>query len=481
MTTRPDQLLLQREFATDQKVTEASLDDIGRASIGSIMGLLAILAEPNGVVSSGLEGAFEGDGFLVSIDSGLTLAVEAGFGFMVDSAESDAFGWVFKPMILEADDTVTLDAHDTFERIDVVYATPTTVSDESSSERIWDSGSEVFNTSSINVRTRPGVTLTVSKGDGVSIPTLPLGSIAIAHVTVPANSGAVTIVDQRRPLTLTTTLTQGVDGNHAQNWVVSGFDVQNVVLNEVFIFPGEAYNRGRRTLLTKIDSAFLGPAPSVSTRYDLVVQEADGTLAVVQGVEGGGEPTAAADQTPLWVYTMETGGGGSPTGAGVDRRPGAPFTSTHLDDDSVGTSEVQDDAITTAKIADDNVTAAKLGFDFVKFDVTDPGQSGTAWDLVLQLQDLAGDNVESQIWFEAALYDADMNLFVNDGDWHLEVQGTGASGVSNANEGRIIGQTSATGTATLRVNGLAVAATRFVRIRPLNLPAVEEVREQTWA
>src|SRR5688572_15755804 len=184
-------------FNTGEKITSADLNEVGTMGLQSLYnGVLARLLQDD--VDGDPKEGFAGNDCLVTVSSGLTLEVAAGVGLYYDTAATDEFGLIYRPIVVDAAFQVTLDPHEADPRIDVVSLAPATEDDEQESRSVKDPDAGTVSTQSVYKRRRLSYSVTVTKGTAAASPTppsTPSGHLKIAEARVPATAGAVTLDD----------------------------------------------------------------------------------------------------------------------------------------------------------------------------------------------------------------------------------------------------------------------------------------------
>lgn len=189
---------------TNQAVTSSDLNRMGKAAQASVLNLLAARLLYDATTEQPRTGNI-GDDCLCVVTGALEVTVLRGITWRYDSSETNAWAPHYKVAIVEADEALTLDAHDAQARIDVISVAPAEEDDESAGRVVWD-GSALTGTT-VDTRRKLTATLTVTKGTpGVSpaVPATPSGHVKLAQVTVPAVAGAITAYDFRSIIGLKT-------------------------------------------------------------------------------------------------------------------------------------------------------------------------------------------------------------------------------------------------------------------------------------
>jgi hypothetical protein len=307
-------------------------------------------------------------------------------GFLYSASETDAFGLHFKPIVVPANDTIVLDAHDaTNPRIDVVYLTPTEADDQTQTRYVKNLSTGVIDTgASVDKRRRWTYTLARVAGTPAATPvapSVPSGSIRVAEVHVPATSGSATVYDMRAlytpsqrvtatwdpPPEYTASYVPGSSTELAVN-ATSPASMSTVVTagEAVIVNTSTGVKRRRYPRTTLTHSA----AHATLTRYDLIVADEDGTVKIVAGTPGGALPSAGSGQLSIAAVVIVGAAASISGGAISDTRERLPVDTGALRDSAVTTAKIEDlavttgkiaaSAVTTAKIADSNVTTAKI-------------------------------------------------------------------------------------------------------------------------
>ncbi len=351
--------------ATGEKILAEDLDAIGSMSIQSVTSLLARLFEESGAP---LEG-FVGDDCLVSLSSApLTLGIAAGWGFYYDTAASDEFGPVYRPIVVSTATTTVLGAHDaTNPRIDIVCLAPAYSNDQAETRSIKDPSTSVITSQSVNKRSKLSYTLQVVAGTPAATPAAPatpLGYLKIAEVAVPATAGTATVYDTRALLDLSPSLQPEPPVEYMTNYVPGSGSELLVSATapasaSVLVTYGKASIQGRRRRYVRQTLAVTANATG-STRYDKVVADSDGTVQVVVGGNAPGTAVVGADQVELCEIAAPNGFATIVGGNLTDLRNRRPVGSAQMRDNAVATATIQDDAVTTAKLAPSTIQYAEI-------------------------------------------------------------------------------------------------------------------------
>lgn len=371
--TRPGGHLL---VATGEKITSADLGKIGTMAEQTAYHLLARLCQNDS--GSPFEGFF-GEDCDVSITAGLVLAIAPGVGFYYDTADVDAFGPCYKPIVVSTAGSVTLGAHNSSPRVDIVCLAPLLDEDQSESRSVKD-GSGTVTAQSVDKRARWSYTALVVAGTPAAVPVAPAtpaGYLLCATVVVPATSGAVVVHDARPRLALGQDLRTDPSSDYAANFVPSGgLAVTAGTGLQVRVAKGEAIIQGYRYRYAR-ENLTITAAHATLDRYDAVVADADGTLQILVGTPGApAEPSPAADQVGLAVVEVLAT---ATTVTVTDSRD-----SSWLEEGSI-----RDGAVVERTIGDGEVTGAKFSVVPVIPELT----VNTAGSVAVQLKDVDGNNV----------------------------------------------------------------------------------------
>lgn len=409
-----------------------SSNDMNMAEWGSNRLALHLFAElfRDALNGEAAAGVFGEDSFAVSIDSGLTLAVAPGFAMVLDSTMAevdDPFEPAYEPVWLGEEDTVTLSAHHaTLPRIDVISVAVDTTDDQDESDQIKDPGDGTISTSTISTRRVYGALLTVTAGTPGATPTAPAtptNHLKLAEVNVPATSGAVVVHDYRRRLLIGEHVGGGATRSLPVDWVPgssteclaasAGTSMVVTIAAGLIVCAGQVYwaPRGQVTI---------SAAHATLYRRDIIVYQPDTGWAIVAGtpalVGSVADPAVTAGDTPVARVRVDPAVVVIAADHVDDYRVRQPIQTQYIEDDAitaakivngaVQTAKIADDAVTTAKIDDGAVTSQKLSVVPVSFDV---GQSlaGSVSTITIQLQDLEGDNLTEEVYFQVVFYDAD--------------------------------------------------------------------------
>lgn len=380
--------LLRRFWNSNEKLTMASMNDMGEVAIESAFAALSFLLRR----SAGQEIApgFVADSFLPESVADLDVQILKGAGLIIDTTAAVPFTeMVFQPLILESNQTLNLDAHSVDPRIDIIYALPAETAFENASVRIW--GGASFSNQNLNTASKRSVTLAIQKGTPAATPTrptVPAGAIEIARCDVPATSGAAVITDLRQRLQLGDP--QGLNSDHSVGWVPgSGNELLAAVsltTNQLdTIEAGYAYASGRRYLIAEQVTNFAIPAAdAVQDRYDILCVDPHGNLTVVQGVLGGTRPDAPIGYAGLLSWVMPAAAS-APTSV-RDERIRYPYTGDMLGDETIEARSLALSSVEAEKIASDAVTAQKIGFDFFCVDIISFGAEDGNHDILVTMR-----------------------------------------------------------------------------------------------
>lgn len=429
---------------TGEKVTSTDLVRVGTIAEQTVYnGILArLFADSSGVPRSG----FIGDDCLVSIGAGLQLNIAKGFGMFYDTSASGDFAPWWLPVVLDSTGSVTLGAHDaTNPRIDVVCITPATEDDNS--ETVYVKSGGVVSTTSEDKRRKWSGTLSVVAGTpnaSPAVPATPSGKIALAEVSVPAVSGAVTVRDVR-PI-----LSPGYDLRPAGvvGWC-DGFvptDVGGALLVAtssgmiVSVAAGIAYILGRPYYYKR---QFVTIPTNGADQVYYIVADQDGTIKTLTA-----PTTAGVGQLLLCTVSVPGGAGTVLSGYLADGRVRQ----------AVGTSQIQPSAVTEAKkpAAQRNIfVTASVG-----------SETSNHFDITIQAADLDGTTVASAVPLEVEINTAALQRAGS--NYQLTVT-TGTANTSTGSD-KLWVTTDSTGAAVVRctdASGVAVA-TMYALIRPVN-------------
>jgi hypothetical protein len=439
-------------FDTNERAVSADFDRVGTMALQSITTILAWMFRD--LVDDQPISGFPGpDDCKVSLSAApLTIQVRKGIGLYYDSAETDAFGMHYKPIVVGANFTEVLSAHDaTNPRYDLICLAPSTTDDQPSSRLVLNTG-----TTSINKRTRLSYEFQVVEGTPAaspSVPATPAGYIAIARVLVPATSGTVTIYDVRPILSRG----HGWAPDPASEYVDDGGFVpgsggellvteSSVPSLTLQVAAGDVvvkHSKGPRRLRIPATTVVHGAAHATLDRIDTVVVEADGLVSAQQGTPDANPvaPSLGLGMTPIadvYIAALDT----SLVNANItDRRVREPF----------GVEQIRDEAVTAAKMAVKHVTPVVTGIG------TSVSETAT-----ITMVDEEGNVVEREQLFMAELMDTNADLALG---------GTGAL-VASLGDHKKIFRTAATGIAEVDISGQSVGTNRMI-VTPMSENALD--------
>ena len=373
MSTTRDRISKRRNFTTGELVTEEAVDNIGNISSQQMLHLLGELFwdEAGGAPRSG----FPGDACApTNGGSDLEVVIAAGFGLMLDSAETDEFEPHYKPIAVDTADTFSVDAHDPSNpRYDLVSLSPNVISDQSGTATVRDVSTGAISTTTSTRRRRWGYTRTVTKGTPAATPTrptLPAGNIPVAWVRVPATSGTVLVEDARQILTVGQGFHTGPGAAWSANHVIpSSYARANGTLAvtstgtlDINIGPGDAVAGGQR--VTSSESEVLSATPDGSQdRIALVYINSAGTVAIRHGTPAAIPVTPVVADTECALASILVTAATTTIGPSdiTDLREVGTYIATdHIQDDAVTTAKIADDAVGTDQIATGAVTANEI-------------------------------------------------------------------------------------------------------------------------
>lgn len=198
-----------RHYNPHEGVDSPSLTRIGRALALSLFDLVLAQRHSDNV-GQDVETGFVGNGFLASA-SGLTISVAPGWGMYDrvsrDGADPAAAPWdpVYIPMQLADVATVGINAHESQERVDLIWATPVEQQTEVATRRVRQLGPGSRATQELYTKKTWSAHVGKTTGTaGAGVPAIGgTNRVLIARVTVPAVSGAL-LVEDMRPLLAST-------------------------------------------------------------------------------------------------------------------------------------------------------------------------------------------------------------------------------------------------------------------------------------
>jgi len=436
-----------------EKITSADLNEAGTVMWQTLTAILARMFE-NDQSGDPFQG-FVGDDCAVSISAGLTMSIAAGLGFYYDTAESDVFDPIYKPIWVSAAFTQALNAHDaTNPRYDVISLAPATEDTESESRNVKN-GSGVVTSQSVNKLRRFGYDCVVTKGTAAATPTVPStpsGHLAIATIYVPGVSGAVTVYDSRKRLRLGQDVVAPLDeDDHVPG---SGGELLVTATSpasmSLLVAPGDAVIGGYRFAYpaTKVT---ISTAHATLDRVDVVVADDDGTVKVVTGTAGGAPATAGAGQVLLATITVDDAVTTIPSNKVADGRVREP--------------------ISADQVQDDTLTARTLGGSNKPLFVTAPSGVGSEtsnyFQFTIQLYDGDNNTVADDVKVELEVLDSSMQP-VGPTVVTISDQGVGSM-ITTDGKDRCIFQLDANGQGVIRVFDVSTVyvGTRYLLLTPL--------------
>jgi hypothetical protein len=491
-------------FETNERITSSDLDKIGTMALQTLTGIVAWLCRD--LVADQPISGFPGpaDCLVGNGGSDLEVTIAKGIGFFYDSAETDAFGMHFKPIVVPTEQTETLGAHHaTLPRIDIVCLAPDPADDQASSRFVRDPSTLAVSISSIDKRTMLSYAVQVVAGTAAAtpaVPATPSGYIKIAECAVPAASGAVVVTDTRPILHFGQAFAPDPAAEYLESFVVEGLAVtqSSPLAMTVEVAAGVAVivgAKGTNRVRYLADTLTVTAGDVTDDRIDLVVADEDGTLSIVDGVADPSPvaPAAGVGQIGLALLLVSANEISIANSEIIDQREFEPVGTDQIRDDavtqdklaadSVGTAQIIDDAVTTAKIIDDavttekildgEVTGAKLSRPFVT-----PALSGittgASFTLTVTMQDQDAVTVARSQLFLIELSDTDATLADN-GQGDL---------VHAFTTYRRVFRTASTGVAEILISGMN-DADQYLFVTPLseglNGPEPGSPRYHTWA
>ena len=399
--------IIARIWATNEKLTSASMNDMGETAIQSAFSALGYLLRRTG--DDELAAGFVADCFEPTSTGALQVTLKKGTGLFIDTTATVPFtDPVLVPLVLEADEVVNLDAHQANPRIDVIYATPAVVDFENASVRIW--GGAAFSNSNEDTARKRSVTITTLKGTAAVTPvkpTIPAGSVEVAVCAVPATSGTATIADVRQ--LIQNGNPQGANSDHFQSWVPgSGGELLATASGsamECSVAVGDCYANGLFYRFGEAETVSLGLSPVGDFRYDHLVVDTDGAFLIIAGTLGGSDPDPGAGQTPIASFLTLAGAAFPATT--IDRRLRYPIGTDQLDDGAVLNRNIESGAVDTSQLANDSVTTGKLGFDFIKPTYVVGAEDGSNdIEIAVTTKDLSGIAVSGAQAYLVEMFDS---------------------------------------------------------------------------
>ena len=373
MSTTRDRIGKRRNFTSGELATEEAIDNIG--SIGSQQ-LLHVLAELLwDEVADAPRSGFPGSA--CQLDNGATdleVVLAPGVGLMHDTAETDEFEPHYKPIVVDAADTFSVDAHDSQVRYDLVSLAPLVEADEPGTVTVKDVSSGIISTTSSTLRRRWGFTRVVTKGTpSVSPvrPPTPTGHVPVAYLRVPASTGTV-LVEDARPLL---TLGQGWHPGPGEAW---GMDhvipsasarsngeliVTSTGTLDLSVAPGDAVVDGVR--VTHPIAELLSATPDATNqRIATVYIDSAGAVGIKHGTPAPSLPVApslAADEYGLADIFVGAAATAIGTGDITDTREiGEYIGEGQLRDNAVSGDKIKPNAVDGSKIAAGAVTSTEM-------------------------------------------------------------------------------------------------------------------------
>jgi len=426
-------------WTTNELITSDDLNRMGPVAAASIFDLVLGRLFFEDQEDASFSGVF-GDGLQVTLVSGLQVQIGTGWGMYEDTTVTDAFGVVYRPVVLSTAENETLDAHDANPRIDVISIGPATEDDEAASRYFKSGGSA--SVSSVDTRRVWSSTITVTKGTAAASPTAPStpsGHIKLAEIDVPATSGAITIRDHRPRLHFGQQALCVPPAEYMTNFVPGSATELQVSASSpaamtVEVAAGEADVQGHRYRYPA-ETLTVTAADPTNSRIDIVVADADGTLSVTAGTPAASPtaPTPAADQAILATILVAALASSITSGVITDSRKRAP----------VGSSQVQDGALLAANLADDVKPV------YPKLTYVSGGGYGAAAVYSLQITDGDGNSVERQCDVVVTLRDSTYQHIGAGSPSDLAETGGGSELAAGTNATTLLLRTSALGAAAI--------------------------------
>lgn len=186
-----------RNFVDNERFGFEEAEEIGWAAIASVFDVLAAALLQTADRSSSVapqSGVFR-EGFKVTYDSGMDVTVASGIGLYYDSTETDPHKPKYKPIVLLADETLTVgDNSSGSTRIDIISVAPLYDDDnpETITQRTSGFGASTATTSlASDTRTAFAANVVLTPGTpGGGAPSLPAGHIPLAGIEVVTGSNA---------------------------------------------------------------------------------------------------------------------------------------------------------------------------------------------------------------------------------------------------------------------------------------------------
>jgi hypothetical protein len=455
-------------FTQGEKLIEADLERIGTMAEQTALHFLARVFQ--GADGLPISGFFEDDCKVTA--SGLTATIAAGWGLYYDSSSSDAWGAHYKPIVISADITQAINAHDaTNPRWDLISLAPGTDDDESASRNVKNITTGVVASQTVDKRTRWLYTLTYTAGTpgaSPSTPATPSGHIAVARIRVPAAAGAVSVDDLRPRLQVAAGAASEPPEEYAANFVPGSSTELQVTENSptgmsVLVRDGEAVIQGKRYRYGR-QSVTVTAAHATLERIDTIVADFDGTIQCLAGTPGGAAASVAADQVSLATITIPALDAAITDSQITDTRERRPYDAgDHLRDDTVVAAHI---GATTKPIR----ALLSAG-----------AESSNAIAVTVTAQDADGTALTGAKTFLARLYSASMEPLAP-ADWSLAETGAG-SGLTTSGATGLIFDTGAAGTATITVTDdtAAFAGTVYLLVEPINQPGAKTYATLTFS
>lgn len=328
------------------RVTRGMLNEIGTVANQTLFDLLAarLFGGRSGVL---------GDDLRVTDAGGGLIEVAPGVGFLHDDDEDDPYAPVYKPIVVGQAITLPLEeADDTDDRIDVVSVAPHMVDGEA--EEIWvgsPNGLSPAEVDTLRSFSAAVVVTTGTPGDGA--PATPAGHLKLAEVTVLAADAGIVIEDFRNVIVLGGDV-RPLPGDR----VIEGLTPSAVGFTAAEVAAGIAEVGGYRM---RFDAAgpFEPEANSTgATRYDPIVAQSDGTIAMLVG--GSSQPTQADVPEGTLLLGIAVVNLVGAVQAVLDRREFGLIGAAEIKANAVGEAALEDGAVTTTKIANNAVSTSKM-------------------------------------------------------------------------------------------------------------------------
>jgi hypothetical protein len=501
-------------FREGEKALVVDINDVGTIGLQSLYnGVLARLCL-SGIDDNPIQG-FPGSDCLVTA-TGLTATIAAGMGMYYDTAATDAFGMIYRPIMVSAPVTQAINAHDaTNPRIDIICLAPDTVDDQNALRMTMDPTTEAITDMTVAKRRRLSYALSYTAGTPAGVPTAPTtpsGYIKIAEIRVPPVSGAVSVDDFRPRLSFGHSFVADPPQEYAALFVPGSGSELAVTQTptpglRVLVSAGAAVLYGFRYQYPR-QVATIAAADPTNPRIDVVYAGNDGLIGVATGTPAGSPVAPSFPFTAIALAHVAVGATvTSILNADItDVRERLPITGAQIRDGAVDTAQIADDAVTNAKLATASVdtseivdsaviaqklatnsvitakinagavTATKLSVVPVIPALTVGAENGSDEIVVsIQAKDPDGNNVARTVRLELEILDINGNVYPGQATYKVTL-GTGAaispthalgSGVDSAH--RVI-DTDASGVASVTVKDMSGGANRgvFLRVTPLN-------------